>query len=78
LGVRPEDVRVRAGGEFPGEITLTEPLGVETILHIKTGEQSLLSLAPGMTDIQVGDQVQFDIIRDRLHYFDADGERIQI
>jgi multiple sugar transport system ATP-binding protein len=78
LGVRPEDVRVHGQGEFPGEITLTEPLGVQTILHVKTGEQSLLSLAPGMTDIQVGDQVQFDIIRDRLHYFDTEETRIQV
>ena len=76
LGVRPEDVRVHGQGEFPGEITLTEPLGVQTILHVQTGEQSLLSLAPGMTDIRVGDQVQFDIIRDRLHYFDTEGARI--
>jgi multiple sugar transport system ATP-binding protein len=78
LGVRPEDVRVRGQGEFGGEITLTEPLGVQTILHIETGQQSLLSLAPGMTDIQVGDQVRFDIIRDRLHFFDSEGTRIQI
>ncbi|MGD9049414.1 MAG: ABC transporter ATP-binding protein [Anaerolineae bacterium] len=78
LGVRPEDVRVQGQGEFPGEIALTEPLGVQTILHVNTGEQTLLSLAPGMTDIQVGDQVQFNIIRDRLHYFDTEGTRIQL
>jgi multiple sugar transport system ATP-binding protein len=77
LGVRPEDVRVIGQGEFGGEITLTEPLGVQTILHIETGKQSLLSLAPGMTDIQVGDQVRFDILRERLHFFDNEGTRIQ-
>jgi multiple sugar transport system ATP-binding protein len=78
LGVRPEDVRLRSEGEFLGEINLTEPLGVETIVHIKTGEQTLLSLAPGMTDVQVGEQVQFSIIRERLHYFDLDGTRIKV
>lgn len=78
LGVRPEDVRVHGQGDFAGEITLTEPLGVQTILHVKTGEQTLLSIAPGMTETQVGDQVKFDIIRDRLHYFDPEGTRIQI
>jgi multiple sugar transport system ATP-binding protein len=76
LGVRPEDIRIVPEGEFGGEITLTEPLGVQTILHVKTGEQSLLSLAPGMTDIEVGDQVRFNIIRDRLHYYDPEGARI--
>jgi multiple sugar transport system ATP-binding protein len=78
LGVRPEDVRLQQQGEFVGEITLTEPLGVETIVHIKTGEQTLLSLAPGMTDVQVGDQAKFNIIRERLHYFGPGGERIQV
>jgi multiple sugar transport system ATP-binding protein len=78
LGVRPEDVRLDGDGGFPGEISLTEPLGVETIVHIKSGEQTLLSLAPGVTDVRVGDQIQFDIIRERLHYFEPDGLRIQV
>ena len=30
LGIRPEDVVIRPGGEHRGEIILTEPLGVET------------------------------------------------
>jgi multiple sugar transport system ATP-binding protein len=76
LGVRPEDVRLDREGAFPGEIRLTEPLGVETILHIQTGEQTLLSLVPGMTDVQVGDQIRFNIIRERLHYFEPGGARI--
>ncbi|MGD2143386.1 MAG: ABC transporter ATP-binding protein [Anaerolineae bacterium] len=76
LGVRPEDVRIHSEGRFPGRIGLTEPLGVETILHIKAGERALLSLVAGMTDLQVGEQVQFDIVRDRLHYFDMEGTRI--
>jgi multiple sugar transport system ATP-binding protein len=78
LGVRPEDVRLQSDGEFSGEIMLTEPLGVETIVHIKTGEQTLLSLAPGMTDVQVGEQARFSILRERLHYFEPDGLRIQV
>jgi multiple sugar transport system ATP-binding protein len=76
LGVRPEDIRLHSEGEFPGEILLTEPLGVETILYIKTGEKTLLCLVPGMTTVQVGDQVRFNIIRERLHFFGMDGVRI--
>jgi multiple sugar transport system ATP-binding protein len=76
LGVRPEDIRLHSEGQFPGEIMLTEPLGVETILHIKTGDQTLLSLVPGMAGVRVGDQVQFNIIRERLHFFGMDGIRI--
>ncbi len=76
LGVRPEDVQVQGQGEFPGQITLIEPLGAETILHVRAGQQTLLSLAPGMTDLRIGDEVQFDIVRERLHYFGSDGTRL--
>ncbi len=78
LGVRPEDVQIHSEGDFPGQISLIEPLGVQTILHINSGEQILLSLIPGMTDLRIGDQVRFSIIRERLHYFQSDGTRISI
>ena len=76
LGVRPEDVEIRGDGAFPGEIGLIEPLGVETILHIKTGEKNVVSLVPGMSNLGLGDQVRFDVVRSRLHYFGTDGTRI--
>jgi multiple sugar transport system ATP-binding protein len=76
LGVRPEDVQPEGDGDFPGQVVLIEPLGVETILHIRTGDQNLLSLVPGMTDLQIGDQTRFNIVRERLHYFRPDGGRI--
>ncbi len=78
LGVRPEDVQIHSEGDFPGQIVLIEPLGLETILHIQTGEQTLLSLVPGMADLRIGDEVRFSIVRDRLHYFRPDGTRIQV
>jgi multiple sugar transport system ATP-binding protein len=78
LGVRPEDVKPDQEGDFPGQITLIEPLGVETILHIKSGEQTLLSLIPGLTDLRMGDEVRFDIVRERLHCFQEDGTRITV
>jgi multiple sugar transport system ATP-binding protein len=78
LGVRPEDVQPHGGGEFPGQIALVEPLGVETILHIKSGEQTLLSLIPGLTDLRMGDEVHFNIVRERLHCFREDGIRISV
>jgi ABC-type sugar transport system ATPase subunit len=57
---------------------LLEPLGVETILHIKSGSQTLLSSESGMTRWRIGDTVRFNIDRHRLHYFDPDGERIAV
>lgn len=76
LGVRPEDIRLSNEGEFSGQVALTEPLGVETIVHIRSGEQTLLSAVPGITDLRRNDDVRFDVIRERLHFFDMAGKRI--
>ena len=78
LGIRPEDVQPQSEGAFVGQLILTEPLGVETILHIKTGEQTLLSMVPGLTDLRIGDSVRFNVVRERLHYFRPDGTRILV
>lgn len=77
LGIRPEDIIPHPDGAFTGSVALTEPLGVETILHIRSGQQTLLSLVPGMTHLKIDDQVRFNIAADRLHYFDRNGKRIQ-
>ena len=77
LGIRPEDVVFDAEGQFSGKIVLKEPLGVQTVIHIRSGEQSLLSLIPGMTDLRIGDEIRFNIHNDRLHCFGLDGNRVQ-
>jgi multiple sugar transport system ATP-binding protein len=78
LGIRPEDIVPAEGGKFTGEVVLTEPLGVETIVHIRAGEQTMLSLIPGMTELRIGDSVQFNIVYDRLHCFNLNGSRVQV
>ena len=70
LGIRPEDVRPDPAGLFAGEIALTEPLGVETLVHIKIGEQTIVSTVPGISALRRGDTVKFGIVRERLHFFD--------
>src|SRR5262249_12334171 len=78
LGVRPEDVKLDSGGTLTGAVALIEPLGVETMIHIKTGEQMLTSIIPGMTHHKIGDSVTFDISPNQLHYFDKAGKRITV
>jgi multiple sugar transport system ATP-binding protein len=75
VGVRPEDVRP-GSGEHQATIALTEPLGVETILHLRAGEQTLLSIVPGTSAYRIGEQVPFTLARERLHYFDSEGKRL--
>jgi multiple sugar transport system ATP-binding protein len=77
LGVRPEDINPAKDGKYSGHVALTEPLGVETILHVKSGERTLLSQVPGMTNLGIGDQIKFNIAPERLHFFDKNtGNRI--
>ena len=77
IGIRPEDIQPDGDGEFVGKVALVEPLGVETVLHIEVGDKTLISTVPGMTPLQYGDEVRFNIIRERLHYFSPDdGARI--
>ncbi|HXF60831.1 MAG TPA: ABC transporter ATP-binding protein, partial [Caldilineaceae bacterium] len=76
LGIRPEDVQITPEGAHTGEVTLVEPLGVETIIHIRSGRQTLLSMAAGMAPWRIGDRVRFDVARSHLHFFNAQGQRI--
>lgn len=78
IGIRPEDIKPDPAGQFVGQVALTEPLGVETIVHIKSGEQTLLSLVPGMTALRLGDVVHFNIVREKLHCFGRERQRLQV
>ncbi len=76
FGVRPEDVKITQDGQFAGKVTLTEPLGVETIIHIRVGDQTLLSIVPGTTTMRINDDIRFDVNSQRLHFFNTEGTRI--
>jgi multiple sugar transport system ATP-binding protein len=76
LGVRPEDINPGPEGEYAGDCILVEPLGLETVVHITVGGQTITSLVSGRSNLKIGDNVRFDVVRDRLHYFDSSGNRI--
>jgi ABC-type sugar transport system ATPase subunit len=76
LGVRPEDIEPHDEGQFDGQIALTEPLGVETVLHIRSGSRTFLSTTSGIATWRAGDNVKFNITQERLHFFDSDGHRV--
>jgi multiple sugar transport system ATP-binding protein len=77
MGVRPEDVRLAGSGLFAGEVILVEPLGVETLLHIRVGGQTVVSTVGGMSQVKRGENVRFNLAPERLHFFNTvSGERI--
>jgi multiple sugar transport system ATP-binding protein len=78
VGVRPEDVKINPNGALSGKVGLIEPLGVETVIHIRVGEQTLLSIIPGMATHKIDDDVKFDIAPQQVHYFELDGARVAV
>jgi len=78
LGVRPEDFQLNPDGKFSGQISLIEPLGVETILHVKSGQQTLLIIVIGMTSHKIGETIRFNVADKRVHYFEKNGTRLNV
>jgi multiple sugar transport system ATP-binding protein len=76
FGIRAEDVRIESDGKYSGEIALTEPLGIITILHIRSGDTMLTSTMAGITHIRLGDTINFNLNIAHAHYFDMTGVRI--
>ncbi len=76
LGVRPEDVTLNPAGQFGGEISITEPLGVETVVHIQRDSGEILCLASGLVQLNHAEKVRFDINMNHLHFFNSQGDRI--
>ena len=78
FGIRAEDIQLENAetGHFGGEVILAEPLGTQTITHIKSGEQTLICSQPGISNLKLGDTVHFNLNIERAHYFSLDGARI--
>jgi multiple sugar transport system ATP-binding protein len=77
VGIRPENVKPDPNGTYTGQLVLAEPLGVETILHIQSGQRTLLSLVPGITSYHLGDVMKFNVAYEHIHYFGLNGDRLQ-
>jgi len=77
VGIRP--VHILQGGGIPATVTYAEPLGSETIVHLTVGEQKLDALfETGQSPVFLrGQQIEIDFSPERLHFFDAQGNRIQ-
>lgn len=75
LGVRPEDIRIHKSetkGSAPGEIYVTEPLGNETVVDVKIGEQILKVLAEPDFPSLSGEIVWITFDPEKLHFFDSE------
>ncbi len=72
LGVRPEDLRIcgETSASLAAVLEVPEPIGNEIFLNLRYGEQSLVSrMAPGVLPA-AGELMNFELARERLHFFD--------
>ncbi|HEY6854483.1 MAG TPA: ABC transporter ATP-binding protein [Gemmatimonadales bacterium] len=78
VGVRPEDVSLCAPGAGAGDadVSVVEPLGNETLVHLDAGGQPLVARLPGLAATAPGTRVGVQVDAARLHLFDAAGARL--
>ncbi|WP_256757799.1 ABC transporter ATP-binding protein [Cohnella sp. WQ 127256] len=79
MGIRPEYVSCEAWAleNYPewsvsAIVHMREPLGSNTYLYAKLGEENLISRAEAHTLIEPGDSVKFALRLDKAHFFDRD------
>lgn len=76
LAVRPEDVELARGAEVAGAlacgtVTYVEPLGSETLVHLRVDEKAVVARLPcTVTHLRSQDQVGFSFRPNSCHLFD--------
>ncbi|WP_112663174.1 ABC transporter ATP-binding protein [Microvirga flavescens] len=80
VGVRPHDLVVGAeAGEgsfaLSGAVSVVEPLGPETLVHLDVGGTSIIASAPGKVIPQAGQRVTVHATPGSLYLFDKKTER---
>lgn len=81
VGVRPQDLVV-LGADAPapdlaleGKVSVVEPLGSETFVHVEIGERTLMASAPPKAAPAAGATVRLGAAVAGLHVFDAKTEK---
>ena len=77
LGVRPEDLGLRAsgdGGSLPATLEVREPLGSETLLYWSTPAGNVVSRLGDEPTPSVGESATLHFRGERLRWFDPETE----
>jgi multiple sugar transport system ATP-binding protein len=78
MGIRPEDLRVvgeGGPGRLSGEVGVVEPLGPNTLLGVKVGEQTIRIATEPDIRARHGDAIHLEPRQERVRWFDAETER---
>ncbi|MDP7657815.1 MAG: ABC transporter ATP-binding protein [Nitrososphaerales archaeon] len=79
LGVRPEEIAIvkeKSADSIEAEVFMTEPLGSEIIVILKIGENIVRAKVEPGTIIKIGDKVNLNINKKKIHIFNKSGEAI--
>ncbi len=84
LGVRAEDVRVRADGapvdtarSFSATVQLLEPIGSDTFVELAAGDATIVARVAPDAGLALGQTVTAELLPGRIHVFEREqGERI--
>src|SRR5690606_2560153 len=73
LGFRPEHVTLAAAGDsaLAGEVTVVEPTGTETLLHVQVGDETVLAVLRQRLTVVPGDRIFLAVDGAQVHLFDA-------
>ena len=82
LGIRPETLVVDsegtppdAAGTLEAGVDLVEPLGSETLLHLRLGEDEVIAKVGANVGVDAGQRVRLRLAGSGVHLFDAQTER---
>jgi multiple sugar transport system ATP-binding protein len=77
-GVRPEHMRVDGAGgseiSFGANVEVIEYLGNEKLVHSTREGTPLIALVPVEQPVSEGEEITFEVRREKLHLFDAETE----
>ncbi len=78
LGIRPEHISVsKDKGTWKGTVGVSEHLGSDTFLHVQTEHGLMTVRLGGEMDVHHGDTVWLTPQEGQIHYFAADGLRME-
>ena len=80
LGIRPEhffiDKRGQAANQLSGKVTLVEPLGGETLVHVNLGHQAIQVKLDGGERFEFGQDICLGVELGNCTFFDKyEGEK---
>ena len=78
FGVRPEDMHLQARehtAPIHGHVEIVEPLGAESLVHVRIGEELIIVRAEGRRTVESDKPITLHIDLQRIYLFDRDSER---